>query len=328
MRRALRCCTVAAILFASSPLFASTTIIANFPGLQFTDSTCSCLPPDTTGAVGPNHVVELVNTEVRVSDKVTGATLLTQDFTTFLGGTNGSFNGADARVIFDSSSQRWFMTTMNSTFNGIVLARSNDANPLDGWATTTIPLGVPDRPTIAVDANAVYIGANDFSTFTSAMFTIPKPDILAATPTLANMSSFTGLDQSKYGWLPVATPGSFLATNAFFDASAVIFTPVTGAGAPGATLGNPVSIGGLTNGIPVLADQPGAPFSVQTNNNDLAGGATRVGNLIYAANTISVGGVDEVHWMIFDAVTDTLLAQGTIGAPGLDFFYPSIAANA
>src|SRR5207245_250143 len=61
-----------------------------------------------------------------------------------------------------------------------------------------------DFPTMGLDANGLYIGTNNFSSGGSfqdvSLYSIPKADLLLASPTVANRTSFTGLNASNYGF--------------------------------------------------------------------------------------------------------------------------------
>src|SRR5436309_15165581 len=45
------------------------SVLHSFAGMNFNDTFSGGEPPDTIVAAGPNHVVELVNTAIRVYDK-------------------------------------------------------------------------------------------------------------------------------------------------------------------------------------------------------------------------------------------------------------------
>src|SRR5882724_5902340 len=48
------------------------SVLKSFAGMNFNDTTSGGEPPDTIVAAGPNHVVELVNTAIRVTNKTGG----------------------------------------------------------------------------------------------------------------------------------------------------------------------------------------------------------------------------------------------------------------
>src|SRR4029077_6158784 len=54
------------------------SVLHSFAGMSFSDTTSGGEPPDTILAAGPNNVVELVNTAIRVYDK-NGSVLSAQE---------------------------------------------------------------------------------------------------------------------------------------------------------------------------------------------------------------------------------------------------------
>ena len=56
--------------------------VLTFDGMNAAQSSCSCLPPDSDGDVGPNHYIKVVNTSFRVFDKY-GNPLHSTNGTTF-----------------------------------------------------------------------------------------------------------------------------------------------------------------------------------------------------------------------------------------------------
>jgi hypothetical protein len=66
-------------------------------------------PPDTHGTVGPNHVMTMLNTQVRIQSR-TGATNSTQSLSNWWSSA-GTFSSVfDPRVLYDPDSQRWIAT--------------------------------------------------------------------------------------------------------------------------------------------------------------------------------------------------------------------------
>src|SRR5690349_8460250 len=64
------------------------TVLKSFAGMNFNDTASGGEPPDTILAAGPGHVVELVNTAIRVSDK-DGTALSTRELSDFFGPLGG-----------------------------------------------------------------------------------------------------------------------------------------------------------------------------------------------------------------------------------------------
>ena len=163
----------------------SLTIGASFAGIDFAspNNPCGCLPPDTNAAVGPTQVIETVNEEIRVYDKGTGTVLLDESLTSFF----GQGNGGDVYVLYDDVANRWYVTALDGTDTGLLLAISNDSNALDGFLPTynlnvTGGAGLPDYPKPGFNADAIFVDFNDFATTgDAAIATINKAAAFAGT---------------------------------------------------------------------------------------------------------------------------------------------------
>jgi methionine-rich copper-binding protein CopC len=159
----------------------------SFEGIDFNGSPCGCLPPDTNAAVGGNFVMETVNTQIRVFDKTTGATLLDESLQSFFG---GQFSGGDPYVVYDDIANRWYVEGLDSSDGGFFFAVSVDANPLDGFLPThdiANGLGGPitDYPKMGFNKDAIFISYNNFGSGGAAatVVSIDKNAALAGTLT-------------------------------------------------------------------------------------------------------------------------------------------------
>jgi hypothetical protein len=326
--------------------------LENFPGVTFSQT--GSIPPDSNGAAGPNHFVEFVNGVFAVYNKA--GTLAVPQITDTQFWSNAGITGgtlspgvSDPRIIYDPPSQRWFAAQINtsSTGNQVLVARSNSSDPTGSWKAVhfTGNSGFADFPTLSADANGVYIGVNNFTSSTGtstgkvSFFSIPKSDLTKSTPTIANITKFENLDASSVGFTLQGardfggSSGAILAIDNVFGI--IDRNTVMGSGGPGATLSpTTTKIVGSTDGTPILARQPDGTRTIDAGDRRLSASVFQVGNLLYGANTISdntnssKATHDIVHWFVVNATTNTLVHQGTIGASGFDFFYPSIAANA
>jgi hypothetical protein len=79
----------------------SITLGNNHAGLAFPDTSEAGEPPDTVVAVGPHHVVELVNTDMVIFDKATGAQVFRQSLQTFFSPLGNVSALTDPVVSFD-----------------------------------------------------------------------------------------------------------------------------------------------------------------------------------------------------------------------------------
>ncbi len=120
---------------------------AGLPNTAITDSflggadSNTSIPPDTTGAVGPNHVLTALNTDIVIRDKngVLAAPIVSLD--SFFGLPLPGNNPFDPRVHYDHDADRWvIMATSNpqSVNSNLVYAWSDTDDPTLGWTFVQI----------------------------------------------------------------------------------------------------------------------------------------------------------------------------------------------
>jgi hypothetical protein len=153
-------------------------------GINFLGGSCGFIPPDTNAAVGNKFVVETVNCQIRIFDKNTGGTLLDEPLATFF----GEFSAGDPYVAYDDTADRWYVSALDSSDNGLLLAVSVDRNPLHGFLPTyhlTDVGGSPDYQKLGFNNNAIFISYNDFGNGFGAatIASIDKAAVLSGTLT-------------------------------------------------------------------------------------------------------------------------------------------------
>ncbi len=123
---------------AGAPAATGVAVTTTFAGMAFNDSGNSIpQPPDTHVAVGPAHIVEVVNTTIAVYAKATGAELLKQDLLTFFGPVAAGPGGFDPSVSYDELAGRFIVIILQVTVTGegsLLYAVSDTSNPLDGFS--------------------------------------------------------------------------------------------------------------------------------------------------------------------------------------------------
>lgn len=132
------------------------TVLQNFQGASIQEG--QAIPPDPTGAVGPNHYVHAVNLVVKIFDK-TGS-LLTGPVAlgTFLG--NGNSNG-DPIVMYDHLADRFFVSQFNVSTNALIIGISQTPDPTGSYNLYNYPLDAfPDYPHYSVWHDGYYLTAN------------------------------------------------------------------------------------------------------------------------------------------------------------------------
>jgi len=146
----------------------------NFIGVSQNES--GFLPPDPTGAVGPNHYVHSVNSLVKIFDK-TGTLLLGPvSLSNFLG--NGSNNG-DPIVMYDQLADRWIVSEFGNGNNELSIGVSETSDPTGAYNVWdyTFP-GFPDYPHYGIWHDGYY-GTVNLNGQTTRGFVMERDEMLA-----------------------------------------------------------------------------------------------------------------------------------------------------
>lgn len=228
-----------------TPNAPQTVSTPNFTGATLSDT--GAFPPDTMGAVGPTQFIVAVNGRIRSFNKTTGVadSALNLDTDVFFNSvmtppTASNFT-SDPRIRYDRLSGRWFIIIIDvpggagSLANRVLIAVS-DSSTISSTSNFTFfqyqisTTLFADYPTLGIDNNALYIGANMFTlagSFDSTAGTvIRKSSILGAGPIV--FTNFAGLavgagagpftPQGVDNYDPAATEGYFIGVdNAVFS---------------------------------------------------------------------------------------------------------------
>jgi hypothetical protein len=345
--------TFATLIQESRAIAASLTLGTNFTGVTFRDT--RVIPPDSFGAVGLDHIVQVANGSFSIYDKQ-GNQIRRSSLDGFFADaglpTRNAANNFDSRVIYDPTSQRWFATAadrtdangIGQTFplgNRVVLAVSNSADPTQGWKGYALPASsanqpqFADAPTLGVDADGVSIGVKLFdsslSNTKSTLISIPKQDLLGNNPTIANSNIVIGVPQSNYGSLivpitdfsnPADGKVDFLSQGSDNQLIRSILNP-------NGNLSNPIGIDVDPFSNPLLGLQPNGTRNLESGDGSLGGSVMRVGNSIWGVHvsTNKAGQQNELRWYEIDATSNRIKQQGNLGEVGYDYLYPSLAVN-
>lgn len=321
------------------------------------------IPPDTDGAVGPNHIVELINGNFEVLDKTTGASVENRSLFNFwvtkIGIPTPNNNRIfDPKIIFDRASGRWFATSednaidadsdgVNEVSNNFYIARTDTDDPTGDWDFVTVVadtmggIDFHDYPQVGLDADGLYICTQDFPSGAESCYSIPKADLLLATPTAANLSRFesspAGLPGTSGSWQPAVNFGLSNGRAPLLGStgSALQRTDIFGATAGGATLGTAVPIAGDPgHAAPPAARQPDDSDTgdgIETIENvapRFVSSSVVIGTSLWAAHAVQGSGSNSaVRWYEINEATNTVIQTGLIDNPNVDFHEPSIAVN-
>ena len=122
--------------------------------------------PDTSGAVGQNHLMVTLGSEVRIQNR-SGGVVSTISIDAFWGAL-GNSNVFDPRVLYDSAKQRWITTAIaNPATNNasLLLAVSQSSDPTGNWYRHQIRVDLVDgvyaeSPNIGLSRDWIVVSAN------------------------------------------------------------------------------------------------------------------------------------------------------------------------
>jgi hypothetical protein len=194
---------------------------ASFEGMNISQGCGGCLPPDTDGAVGPNHYVQAVNTAVAVFNKSTGAMIKgpTEINQLWAGTTGACFNqnDGDPIVIYDQLADRWLISQFTSTAPyAECIAVSTTADPTGTYYLYEFdesPNVFHDYPHIGVWPDAYYMSTNEFpdgaeTNSGAGAFAFERAKMLAGQP-----ARFIWFDESAIAIGALYVPGGQNPTN-------------------------------------------------------------------------------------------------------------------
>lgn len=167
-------------------------------------------PADVGGAVGPNHVMTALNTEVCIRDK-SGTLISKVTLANFVGTTNFAF---DPKVVYDPYSQRWIFSAC-STANPVSILEmkvSATSDPTGNWYTYHLNVDATglqwfDYPSMGFNKDWIVVSGNMFTWGTTGTFQGAKTYIFKKSDMYAGASASTYImtHPSVYTLVPATT---------------------------------------------------------------------------------------------------------------------------
>src|SRR5882672_2535186 len=129
----------------------------------------TALPPDTHGTVGPNHLMTVLNTQVRIQDRtgaILGSTVPMDSFWASL----GSPNAFDPRILYDPYGGRWIFVAganSNSTASAVLIGVSQTSDPTGLWNLFSVDVSGTanwaDFPSVGFNKDWIVVNINMFT---------------------------------------------------------------------------------------------------------------------------------------------------------------------
>jgi hypothetical protein len=310
-----------------------------------------CTPPDTQVAVGPDSVVEMVNTTGRTTNKAGGDA---DDFnlSDFFGAPVNAMNQprySDPRVIYDDLSDRYFASIL--IFDGCDGCASEDDSEVDiavsgsnqptGWSVYVVATytdgTLADQPKLGVSSDkAVMTWNNNGFSGPYQFVVLQKSDLVAQ---LQNVGTFFfALDTDHFNVIPVMSmspTNTEFAVSANQNSSTLTLTAFTGTPNAGnvAKTHQDFSIG--TYSTPPGAVQPNDSRTLDTGVAAVQSAMWDNGLLWAAGNTSCTPPNDSqqraclrLDRLTTSGTTGTLQQDINIGQNGAHLFYPAVMTDA
>ena len=335
------------------------TILQSFPGASGPGyKPC----PDTTGAVGPHHVVDFADSSFIVHDKTTGKVLVQMTMSKFwmsVQPVNSLVLATpnDPRMIYDSLSGRWFASCADDkTQHHLYLAVSTSSDPTQPWNGVQTPFESPDFGfRMGVDKNGFYACWWNFQYTTRNAHimmdgcAIPKADMIAAGgPDLSHVNMFRNFEVESFPATDLnprkdlSDPEVFLNKQFPSDTAAGPITklcmykiawsnPTAAAMSPvqliplGRAYSGPNGSGGSNTARQPL---PGSPLRADE-------GRRTIGVFAYGGRVLGCNGAKAtiasrpgILWYDVRVSDGALLQEGFVDDPNSDYTHPSLAVDA
>lgn len=334
----------------------------NQPGLGATDNSAANqgTPPDTTGAIGPSHYVEFVNSKVGVYNRTNLGLLASLNLDAFAGRSGQEV--FDPQIKWDQQGGRWLYVADDidsSNHNFLAFGWSKTADPSDlagGWCRFVVSTDVAGRfledyPKLGHDNLHILIGSNSVrgnSFFTAHVYSMPKPasgdtSCAAPSPITAFGSPVSPLTTSDgdIAFTPVpastadsATAGFVVAADSpfFVSSPSQVMAWHVGGSAGSPTLVANGNMNVTAFGFPANVPQPGTSQVIDSMDARLtqavahadagAGGAEAV----WTQHTVDgAGGRSVVRWYELLPASLTVRQAGTIQNASLFAFNGAIS---
>lgn len=307
----------------------------NFQGATDVDG---LIPPDTHGAIGLDHFVEVTNSHIDIFDRNDPGQRTSISLAAFMGYAERVL--FDPRVVYDSTWNRWIVTVEafpeSGTLQWHFIAVSTTPDPLGSYFIYAVNVTLNegdfwDYPQLGFDQDAVIITANIFTAedeFRGAyMFAVAKarlynglgwlvPVFTDLAPTLAPPIV---LDQNARSFLISAAPeGDTLSLYTLTNSSRPNDIQLTG----------PVDIPVPAYSVPPPAPQPDTEALLDTSDARFVNASTQTGDFLWQVHTIALGDFAAPRFYRIDTATGALVQSGFFFGTSTSFdFNAAIAAN-
>lgn len=354
-------------IMSGAPADATGTGLALITNFEALPDNNAAIPPDTHGAAGPNHLMVMLNTQVRIQTK-TGSNLNTVSLSSFWSALSG--NPFDPKILYDAIHNRWIAVSVAnavSTTSRVFFAISSTNDPTGQWSFYSFDADPADTvwadfPAIGMNSTWIAITSNMFRVFPprsfrgAKMWVIDKASALIPggplTLTIFPQAFDLSGGVSGFTLQPCQTFGSeatlYIVDNSGWSSGGVFLlrlSRITGTGsAPSWTVvpGSVFTNSGLFfvsnnfNYAQINAHQLGTDSLIATNDPRMLNAVFRNGSVWCTHSgglpvAPSTSNRTAVFWYQLNpsAMPNPIIQSGVVdGGAGVHHYFPSITANA
>lgn len=313
------------------------------------------IPPDPYLAVGPQHIMALVNSRFSIMSK-SGVASNTIEASTWYNSTLSGADPFDPKVIYDHYAKRWVMVWLNlnsaMTVGYFLISVSDDSTATGTWYNWKLPTTVngstasgnwSDYQGVGYDQNCIYITSNQFTSAGSFNYAkiriIPKADLYANTAgqvtwkDLWDIRHPDGTNPTNFGLRPARMVGN---SNEYYLLGRSPY--VTGTYVTLYKLTNPLTTPVLTAvNVPVTAYSDPADMGQLGSTNTIDGGSSNLRNepyfkdgKLYTVHAVRSGTgnlYSAVRLLGIDVSTNTTFIDKALGLDTYWHSYPALAVD-
>lgn len=322
---------------AQAELQPRATVIQVGPNIPGATNADRLRPPDTEGAIGRDHFVEVTNSHIDIFVRNNPSQRTSISLASFFGYSAQIL--FDPRVMYDSVWNRWVVTAdafqESATRQLFFVAVSTSSNALGPYFI--YPLNITfaagdfwDYPQLGMDQDSVIFTANVFAAsggFRGAdMFAVAKARLYNglgfAVPVFTGLRGTLAppvvLDQNAKTFLIAAPGGSALSLYTLTNSSRPNAIQLTG----------PVNIAVPAYSAPPPAPQPGTNAVLDTLDGRFVNASTQTGDFLWQVHTINLVGYAAPRFYQINTATHSVVQSAFFFGTSTSYdFNASIAAN-
>jgi hypothetical protein len=324
--------------------FAAPTVLANFDGINHTQTCTGCVPPDPNAATSGTEIVEVVNTFIQVVN--TSGTVQCNGGVTLNRLLRTTDTLTDPRIQYDNVNNRFSLVVTvepasASATPALFVLASDTADACGTWrlyrltfSGSPFPAGTfLDFPMLGQDTNALLIstrnipasGSGGSTNFT--VFGLAKSTIYAGNHVSFNTFNVSSLTAPviNAGQPMISSPVSYFL--AAVPGTGYKLYRLSNGGGAGASLTLQATISSSFSAPSREAHQPGTTSTIDSSDGNILASPYYDGTSIWFAHDFDLGGFPAIRYGAVNVASNTVTTAIAYRSATSDDFNPSLAVG-